>query len=370
MTPAGCHGRRVRTSAVLLVACTFALSACEACDVSPLTVVPDPGAIAGRICDPAEARGIYGARVWVTQDLGGGSERDIDTVTDGDGRFLLENVPVGSYDLFVTRGSFRATVEAIEVFEDEVTELDESTCIEPEVTFTVYDGHDSVELVLGRIGYEVANLVDTKHENDEHDDTTPSWLVEQFGDYATFKDNDILFINCAAHEWALDNASPTEVSEVLENLRRFVAEGGSIYLSDWSYDLFELLYPDAVDWFGDDEVENDAQRGRAQDFLGDVLDEDMQAILGRDRASLKYEQGRIAIPLALGAGSRAMITADITVDDSGTDRAFAGVPVLLEHRPPTLDGQAEGRVIFTTFHNGSDNTEAMDEVLRAIVYSL
>src|SRR5690606_5027424 len=138
------------------------------------------------------------------------------------------------------------------------------------VSFTVYDGHDSVEEVLERIGYPVTNLVDTHHEHDEHDETTPSWLVLEFGDYDTFAHNDILFINCAAHEWALDNASPSERIKVLENLRRFVAEGGSIYLSDWSYDLLELLYPDAVDWLGDDEVRNDAEAGLQQFFVGTV----------------------------------------------------------------------------------------------------
>ncbi len=338
--------------------------------MSPLTVVPDPGSIAGRICDPAEARGIYGARVWVVQDFGDGTSGEIDTVTDAEGVFQLDGVPVGTYDLHITRGSFHATVEKVEVKEAEITQLDESTCIEPEVSFTVYDGHDSVEEVLERIGYEVVNLVDTHHEFDEHDESSPSWLVLEFGEYATFASNDILFINCAAHEWALDNASPTEISRVLENLRRFVAEGGSIYLSDWSYDLLELLYPEAVDWLGDDEVRNEAESGEAQIFVGSVLDEDMQAILGRDRASLKYEQGRIAVPVSLGEGSRALIVADIVVKQGGNTDTFTEVPVLLEHRPPTLDGPSAGRIIFTTFHNGSDNTEAMDEVLRAIVYSL
>lgn len=358
-------------SRIAVLASLVLVAACDACDVNPLNVVPEPGSISGRICDPAEARGIYGARVWVNLVTGDGSEHPIETTTDEDGRFLLEGVPVGTYDVYVTRGSFHATVTDIEVFEDELTALDEAeTCIEPEVSFTVYDGHDSVEQVLERIGYSVTNLVDTRHERDEHDENTPSWLVLEFGDYDAFKDNDILFINCAAHEWAIDNASPTEILRVTENLRRFVAEGGSIYLSDWSYDLLELLYPEAVDWFGDDEVRDEAQVGRQQIFVGTVHDEDIKTILGRDRASLKYEQSQIAVPVALGEGSRALITADILVRDGGSDETFTDVPVLLEHRPPTADGPSDGRIIFTTFHNGSDNTDAMDEVLRAIVYSL
>ena len=46
------------------------------------------------------------------------------------------------------------------------------------------------------------------------------------------------------------------------------------------------------------------------------------------------------------------------------------VPVLIEFRPPDVAGNNVGRVIYTTFHNGGGNTEDMDAVLRAIVFSL
>lgn len=345
----------------------FALTACD-CDPNALTIVPDPGTITGRVCDPGEGRGIFNARVWVVLVFGDGTTADVETTTDIDGNFTLEDVPVGTYDVQIARGSFSGEVADVEVLEAEDTDIAGETCIQPEVKATVYTGHDNVEEVLTKLGFTNFTLVDTHSAFGEHDEDTPSWLVEEFGDYSLFSDNDILFINCGSHEWAVDNADPAELDGAFANLRTFVAQGGSIYMSDWSYDLFEELWPDAVNWLGDDNVRNEAELGVQQIFVGDVVDNDLRAVLGRDRASLRYDLGRIAMPKELGPGSRAMITAAIESEDpdGGSNLDLLEVPVLLEHQP----ADAEGRVIYTTFHNGGSNTEAMDEVLRAIIFSL
>lgn len=349
------------------------VAACEGCDADPLGHVPQPGSIQGRVCDPGnEAAGIYGARVYVVVDSGDGVLRERGTVSDAEGAFLLEGVPAGTYTVHVERGSFRTELSDVMVEEEQTTDLDPGACIAPtEVTIAVYEGHDRVQEVLERLGYVDYTLFPTFHLSQDRDDNTPSWLPEAFGDYASFAEYDILFINCGAHAWALEGAPPDALALAMENLRRFVAEGGSIYFSDWSYDVLEALYPDAVDWMGDDAVYTDAQAGLRQPFIGNVLDAQMVEVLGNNRATLRYEQNRIAIPEALGEGTRALITADIDVSIDGTPYTQEGVPVLLEHQPTLLDPQASpGRVIFTTFHNGSSNTSDMDELLRAIVYSL
>ena len=101
------------------------------------------------------------------------------------------------------------------------------------------------------MGFFDFEVIPTFHRFNDRDENTESWLVDHFLDYEDFADNDILFINCGSHEWALQQGEQEEIAQALENLRRFVREGGSLYLSDWAYDLFEVLFPDAVQCFGD-----------------------------------------------------------------------------------------------------------------------
>lgn len=344
-----------------------AFSACS-CEVDEFGRIPEPGGITGRVCDPGQHSAIYNARVYVEVNRGGKIEQ-VDTFTDAEGKFVLEGIPPGTYDLHVARGSFSTTLIGVLVEEAETTALDETACLAPEtVTMTVYTGHDSVEDVLTRLGYDDFSLVETYSGGGEHDETTPSWIAAEFGELASFAEEDILFVNCGAHEWALDQASPAEIDAALASLRAFVEGGGNIYFSDWAYDLVELLYPDAVDWVGEDDVRDDAQRGKEQDFVATVVDAELATILGRDRASLRFNQSRIALAEALGPTARALLLADVRADDgNGGEDVLPQVPVLLEIRPI---GDAGGRILFTSFHNGAQNTPDMDDVLRAMVFAL
>lgn len=354
--------------------CALVLAPLLGCDDGTLTQIPEPGQISGRVCDPGEGRGLEGAFVFV--ELGAGSREDrITTQTDAEGRFLLEEVPIGTYTVHVERGSFRTALDGVLVEEETLTALDEEECLAPDqVSMIVFDGHDDVQAVLNRLGYSGFEVIDTHHEWEDRDENTPSWVVEAFADPTVLDAYDIVFINCAAHEWALQVADPGALEQAAVNLRRFVAEGGSLYLSDWSYDLLELLYPDAVDWAHDDTEENAAEVGLAQDFLATVTSDELQRFLQLGEVFLRYELNRIAVPRVLGPGSTALLLADIQAEGEVEDEeiTYQSVPVLLEHRPTVLGVEPEdvGRVIFTTFHNGSANTRDMDEVLRAIVFSL
>ncbi len=348
------------------LALTAMFSACQ-CDEG-LAVIPLPGNITGRVCDPGQHSGIYNARVYVVVQKGDKTE-EIEAFTAADGSFDLGGIPPGTYDLLVSRGSFTTSVPGVVVEEDKTTALDTADCLAPEtVNMTVYTGHDSVEDVLTRLGYDDFVTFDTLSGTTEHDENTPSWFVEAFGDAAAIADQNILFINCGAHEWALDQATNNDVERSLQNLRDFVESGGNIYFSDWAYDLVELLYPDAVEWAGDDGVENEAQVGKEQEFVATVVDGELATILGRSRASLRFNQSRIAIAEELGPTARALLLADVLADDgAGGTTSLPQVPVLLEVRPA---GEAGGRIMFTSFHNGTENTPDMDDVLRAMIFAL
>jgi SAM-dependent methyltransferase len=351
-----------------------ALVGAMGCDDDNLNQIPQPGSVSGQVCDPGEGRGLAGARVYV---LVGSRQEVIETETASDGTFTLEGVPVGEHTVYISRGSFSTEVNGVLVEEELDTPLSEEECLAPDdVTMIVFDGHDNVQEVLGRLGYAGFDVVDTHHEWDERDETTTSWIIDAFGDYEAFASYDIVFINCAAHEWAIDVAYPTvDIERALGNLRRFVAEGGSLYLSDWSYDLLEELYPDAVDWANDDNEWNAAEVGIEQEFLATVESDDLISFLnGQNEVLLRYELSRIAMPRTLGPGSRALLLADVLVEGETEEEplTYNRVPVLLEHQPEVFgtDPDEVGRVIFTTFHNGANNSRDMDEMLRAIVFSL
>jgi hypothetical protein len=330
------------------------------CDLSPLSHIVGPGSIDGRVCDPGQGQGIFGADVYVVS-----RGEKVSTTTDGNGDFTLNDVPPGTYTLYVEKGSFSTSQANIKVSEDKATKLDQAQCIKPEASqMLVVSGHDSVETVLTKLGYDNFLLVDS-HYND-HTSSSPSWFLQAFSDESKITPYDIVFINCGAHEWALDNFDPTQVNAALENLRTYVKNGGQLYISDWAYDIMNRLYPDAATWYGDG-TENAAQKAVAQSFTGNVVDHDLSGALGKSSASIVLPQSEVAIATALGATSTALITADLDVETSRNHTThMTNIPVLFETKP---DG-ATGRVLFTSFHNGSANTADMDEVLRAIVFTL
>ena len=100
----------------------------------PLFVVHGAGGrIEGKITDPKGAA-IPGATVKVTNQT---SKQEFTAVTDGQGRYKVEGLPAGTYDLTVTAKGFKETREAeVNVADDSVKPLDlrlEIAAVEAEV---------------------------------------------------------------------------------------------------------------------------------------------------------------------------------------------------------------------------------------------
>ena len=345
---------------LVLVSMPFPGCTCE--PLSPLNHIIGPGSISGRICDPGEGKGIYGADVYVVV-----KGEKVATTSDGNGDFNLAGVAPGTYTVYVDKGSFSTTLDDVVVSEGKPTELPTDECIKPKAAqMFVVSGHDSVENVLQRIGYDNFTLVNS--HDDDHTAATSSWFLQAFSDLPTMQQNDVIFINCGPHEWALDDFDQTQVNAALQNLRDYVEQGGELYVSDWAYDILERLYPDSATWYGDDTVEDDAQVAIAQSFTGAIVDADLSAALAKDSVDLLFNQGQVGVATSLGPNATPLITADIDVKTSSHDTEhLTDVPVLFEVKP---DATAQGHVLYTSFHNGPNNTPDMDDVLRAIIFTL
>lgn len=61
---------------------------------------------------------------------------------------------------------------------------------------------------------------------------------------------DGIFFNCGCDESLATDSGAQEV------LRTYVSDGGNVYGSDWAYLYIENIWPDAVDWHGDDTMDS------------------------------------------------------------------------------------------------------------------
>jgi hypothetical protein len=307
--------------------------------------VPTEGAggIRGRICSPSEHAYVVGAEVYVETDDG-----LISTVTDGDGWFLLENVPAGDHTVMVEKGSFHTTFD-VTVEADEVTELAEEECLSAEeVSVAVVTGqYDSIQVVLDRLGVEytlVNGVSGNAHVNLLR---TPAELEKY----------DIVFFNCGMNDNWL-----TYKSEIAANLRDYVSNGGSVYVSDWSYFLAEVAYPDMIEFIGEDSMSGSAYVGEMGSVQGIVKDPTMIAALGSDTAQLNYDLPSWAAPEKPGTG-KVLIRGTFTYIDGWSYRETDG-PLAARQE----DG--DGTIVYTSFHNERQMTFDMDVLLEEIILSL
>jgi hypothetical protein len=317
------------------------LAACSEYGIQRNEETTGPGGVEGRICDPSGQGYVVGAEVTLTHDIG-----TIDTTTDASGAFTLTGVPVGSWPVDVTKGSF-STRFAVAVERGEVVRLPDEQCLDAASASigVITGGNDAAEEILDELGiaYDVYDGLGISLEYLE--------LLESPERLATY---DILLFDCGFNDlWLLDEA------DVLANVVEFVEAGGSIYASDWAYTLVERAFPDAMDFYGDDAAFV-ATVGNAVDADVRVVDANLRATVGADTAHL--EHGPVWV-VVVAAGP----VTDVLLE--GFAPVMGGVSV--EDAPfATRFRHGEGQVTYTSFHNEPDLSGVMRDILHEIVLSL
>ncbi len=296
------------------------------------------GAIQGRICGPDGEHCVPGAVVSIDQP-----GVHVSTETDDDGWFLLEDVPVGEHTVRVSKGSFTTEFD-VEVERDEVTELPEEECIEQgDLEIAVMEGTwDHIEDILDDLTIEYTFV-------SEFD------IQSVLSDPNRLDDYDILFFNC--HASAYDNI--TTSSQIADNLRDFVANGGSIYASDWAYWAVEATWPHMNSFQGNDAMVGSAQVGEPGDINAQVIDPVMAARLGSSTAMIHYD-------LPAWVAMEQNHVGEVLIQGS-----FQIFPLQTVHGPLAVRmDEGDGRVLYTTFHNKEQATFDMEVLLQEIILSL
>ena len=207
------------------------------------------------------------------------------------------------------------------------------------------------------------------------------------------REYDIVFINCA--NGINLRASNPEIEAVRNNLREFVRLGGSLYISDLASDFVSQLWPDFVRFNtgGGREGQLDACcvcTDCRPDCILETPDEPKGTCPDPNDAPMMCRQPAGATGKGMGGDLQANIispflqqfveSSELTVkfEVGGwveIDSVSDDVEVLVngEYKPlmvlfnPYPSG---GGVVFTSFHNHNQATEAMLDILRALVFRL
>lgn len=303
------------------------------------------GGLTGRVCGPDGEHWVVAAEVII--DHGNGHRST--GLTDGDGYFTLDDVPVGEWEVVVRKGSFEVSIP-VTIVEDQVTEIPEGQCIEQgDVQIAVVEGTwDAVEHILGAMSLDYTMIPMSQQEGFMRN---PARLAQY----------DIIFFNCTMdYDWAF-----TYKAEIGGNLRDFVDGGGSIYASDWAYYVVEASFPEMNTFVGEDAYPGDATTGWSGMISATVLDPAMVQRLGSSQASLNYDLPGWAVMRQTHQGD-VLITgeAEFYTDAWSYDTEVATVPLVSRW----LHG--DGAVVYTSFHNEAQTTLDMTLLLQEIVLSL
>ena len=302
------------------------------------------GDVWGQICDPSGAGWVVGAYVYVPIDADGDGQEDwrVETLTDADGHFRLEELPVGPHTIYVEKGSFSTTIDI--VLEEGGLQLAHEECLDPDsVSVAVVSGeYDDIEELIAAMAldYDVYN----GQQGQEY--------LSLLTDAGRLMDYDIVFLNCGINDRWMQ-----QEDAIVSALQQYVAAGGSLYASDWAYSFVEKAFPDHIDFFGQDHISGAAYVGSQGSITATVLDEDMAAVLGSSTAELSYDLDAWAV--VSDTSAEVLLRGDV--------QTWSGPQSNL---PLAVQIDSGGRVIYTTFHNERQITVDMEALLMEIILKL
>ena len=172
-----------------------------------------------------------------------------------------------------------------------------------------------------------------------------------------------------------DGGEPTEPLDahetVINNIRNYVASGGSVYASDWAYDVIEQSWPEVIDFVaggtgGIAEIPNAAQLGRAGPVTARIPDVGLADWLGVDQMQISYDLP-VWPPIA-----------DVKGDDSVNVHMQGKVEYQIGPTPQQLGSSpllvsfaaGEGRVAYSTFRIAENADSNIVLTLQYMMYSL
>jgi len=147
-----------------------------------------------------------------------------------------------------------------------------------------------------------------------------------------------------------------DTEQIIENLRDYVQDGGTIYGIEWAYDAVEISFPDAIEFMNDDGTPDAAQVGLVCDTDATVLDPDLEAWIGKSDIDISYPIPEWPIIESVNGTIHMAGTAQVSTDDGELSRTDTPLLVSFEY--------GEGQVAVFTFRLSADSNEDVQATLQ------
>lgn len=351
--------------------------------------------LTGRVLAPEGSIPISGALVYVTHDTVDDIPQQVFcdscvempagvqyALSTADGTFSLPVSSLGEWTLVVRKGAFRR-VRTVTVGEEGDIAVDEALTTLPDkrepsagddipkmaVAVTDVGLWDEIANTLGKLGLGSVDgygrLIDGSASFDIYNDTSPgAGAPSLLTDWDVLSQYHIVFFPCT-EGWHDDHLKQPAV---LENLRRFMKEGGRIYATDYSYDVLKRAFPDPLQWLDDDGSFGSAQ-GSLYDAPAQVQDSGLKAWLAAQGINHFVLEASYTVLDSVSDYSAPDEEGNV-VTMSPTVWVNADVPEKGIH-PATVSYQYGcGRALFSTYHTepwGLSSTVAQERALLYVI---
>ncbi len=354
------------------------------------TTVPEnvdctKGSVLGVACAPSQQTFVSGALVKL--DLTGPcvpGGLHLEATADAKGNYTFDNVPPGSGTIAFQKGSFQGSGN-VEILPGQQTDLTGASkrCFKSSATsIAVITGDsDNIGELLDELGLQHTDFSDGTTST-----ASTSAAHALLTDPAKLAQYNVLFINCSGTVQGMFTKDP----KVADNLAQFVADGHSLYASDWAWAYVEWAFPQAIDYYGADQSFTKGQSGpdnsdktgprqgpgptltekkngaKPTQVAASIIDPGLSGALGQTTTTIFYDLGTWVVIDTPGFGTTVHIQGKV----SSSDGNWGTRPLAVSFHP-----NYQGRVVYPTFHNiaqadAGASVADIKAILSYLVFSL
>lgn len=250
-------------------------------DETPVVINDSPplvcgyGSVLGRVCSPSGDLWLAGATVEVNTTDCDGNPLHLETTTDVDGFFTLDDVPNGVQVILITKGSFHTTRQINVITGQQVNAAG------PDTKLCVGAQSASIAVVTGRWDHVEQLLDETGVNYTTYTGVSASEWSTFLSDLPAMESYDIIMLNCGIDYEAFRTGNAGQWATIIANIQTFVDDGGSLYASDYSFQFVEEAFPTYIDYWGSDDTDYTTVRAGIvpQSIDATIIDPELNAVL-------------------------------------------------------------------------------------------